>query len=233
NRAPSYRSSVLPDVLPATAASDAVTPHPGGGLSMKRSFMLVGLACCLAVCAAGAARAGAPQPDQREGDFAHVCQGGPNKAQPCIPATQSADCPKSECVVRALSRPIAATLTLIAHDSVTDWRQGSATNSALTVMLEVQDPDGNPQILAATYQDLSAPTNPPEAPINVVAIPMDETALQNLSSAVNGLVFAQPESTLGQQLQQLFNVTGTPLIVAPPDRPVALAHHTAAAFPPV
>ena len=28
------------------------------------------------------------EPDRRQGDFVHVCQGGPNKAQPCTVATQ-------------------------------------------------------------------------------------------------------------------------------------------------
>ena len=65
---------------------------------------------------------------------------------------------------------IKGTLTIIAHDSVTDWLNGGAANRALTVMLEVKAPDGSKQMLAATYQDLATPTNPPEAPSNVVAI---------------------------------------------------------------
>src|SRR5215470_10894325 len=151
---------------------------------MNRVRILVAVAACVLVGAAGAAYAGAPQPDQRQGDFVHVCQGGPNKQQPCTIATQDADCPKSECVVKALSKAVKGTLTLIAHDTVTDWRNGGATNSALTVMLEVKAPDGTRQLLAATYQDLAAPTNPPQAPSNVVVIAMDESALQTLSSAV-------------------------------------------------
>jgi hypothetical protein len=193
---------------------------------MKQSHILVALTGCLALSVGGAARAGAPQPDQRAGDFAHVCQGGAKKGQPCTVATEDVDCPKSQCVVQALSRPINGTLTIIAHDSVTDWLHGGAGNSALTVLLEVRAPDGSPQMLAATYQDLAAPTNPPAAPSNVVAIPMDEAALQTLSSAVSGLLFVQPESTLSQQLQQLFNVTGTPVLVAAADRRVASADHT-------
>src|SRR5215831_8435959 len=177
------------------------------------SYKLVILASCLALSSAGVARAGAPTPDRREGDFVHVCRGGSNQGQPCTVATQDTDCPKSECVVQTLSKSIKGTLTLIAHDSVTDWLNGGATNSALTVMLEVKAPDGSQQMLAATYQDLATPTDPPQAPINVVVGPIDESALQALSSAVNGLVFVQPESTLSTQLQTLFNVTGTPVIV--------------------
>src|SRR6185295_13279073 len=134
--------------------------------------------------------------------------------------------PKSECVVRTLSKAIKGTLTIIAHDTVTDWLNGGATNSALTVMLQVKAPDGSRQILAATYQDLAAPTNPPAAPSNVVAIPMDENAVKTLSSAVSGLTFVQPESTLGGQLQQLFGNTGTPVIVATGDKRVESADHT-------
>jgi len=193
---------------------------------MKQSHTLAALACCLVVGSAGAARAGAPQPDTRAGDFVHVCQGGPNKEQPCTVATQDTDCPKSECVVRTLSKAIKGTLTIIAHDTVTDWLNGGATNSALTVMLQVKAPDGSRQILAATYQDLAAPTNPPAAPSNVVAIPMDENAVKTLSSAVSGLTFVQPESTLGAQLQQLFGNTGTPVIVATGDKRVESADHT-------
>ena len=193
---------------------------------MKQSRILVALACCLSVGFAAAAWAGAPAPDQRQGGFAHVCRGGPNKAQACTVVTQDADCPKSECVVRTLSNAIKGTLTIIAHDSVTDWLNGGAPNSALTVMLEVKAPDGSKQILAATYQDLVAPTNPPEAPSNVVSIQMDESALQTLAGALNGLLFVQPESTLSQQLQTLFGSTGTPVVVAVEDKRAQSADHS-------
>lgn len=193
---------------------------------MKQSRILVALAWCIAVGSAGAARAGAPQPDQRQGDYEHVCKGGPNKAQACTVATQDADCPRSECVVKTLSNAIKGTLTIIAHDSVTDWLNGGAPNSALTVMLEVKAPDGSKQILAATYQDLGVPTNPPEAPGDVVAIQMDEFALQTVSGALNGLLFVRPESTISEQLQALFGSAGTPVIVGLEDRGAQAADHT-------
>lgn len=193
---------------------------------MKQSHILAVVACCLAVGSAGAARAGAPQPDTRAGDFVHVCAGGTNKTQPCTVATEATDCPKSQCVVKTLSKAIKGTLTLIAHDTVTDWLNGGGTNSALTVLLEVKGPDGTRQMLAATYQDLAAPTFPPEAPSNVIAIAVDEDALRILSQAVSGLVFVQPESTLSTQLQQLFGVTGIPVIVAANDGSAASADHT-------
>lgn len=193
---------------------------------MKQSHILAVVACCLAVGSARPARAGAPQPDTRAGDFVHVCQGGPNESQACTLATEATDCPKSQCVVKTLSKAIKGTLTLIAHDTVTDWLNGGGTSSALTVLLEVKAPDGSAQMLAATYQDLAAPANPPAAPGNVVAIPMDELALHNLSSAVNGLLFVQPESTLSQQLQQLFGVIGTPVISATNDGSARSADHT-------
>jgi len=192
---------------------------------MKQSRHLVIVAGCLAVGLAGVAGAGAPQPEQRQGDFKHVCQGGPNKTQPCTVATQDTDCPNSECVVKAVSNPINATLTLVAHDSVTDWRNGGATNQALTVMLEVKAPDRSKRVLAATYQDLASPTDPPEALGNVVSIAMDESALQTLSGALNGLLFVQPEATLAQQLQQLFSSTGTPVLVGV-DKKSQLSDHT-------
>lgn len=193
---------------------------------MRQSHMLVIVACCLAVGAGGAAHAGAPTPDRREGDFVHVCQGGPNKAQPCTVATQETDCPKSECMLLTMSKPIKGTLTIIAHDSVTDWKNGGATNRALTVMLEVKAPDGSRQTLAATYQDLATPSNTPAAPADVISILMDEAALQTLSSAASGLRFVQAESTLSQQLQQLFGESGTPVIIATHDKRVESADHT-------
>jgi hypothetical protein len=193
---------------------------------MKHVSILAGIACCLAIGSVRPARAGAPQPDTRAGDFVHVCQGGANKGLACTVATEATDCPKSECVVRTLSKPIKGRLTIIAHDTVTDWLNGGATNSALTVLLEVKAPDGSRHILAATYQDLVTPTNPPAAPSNVVSIAMDELALRNLAGAVSGLVFVQPESTLSQQLQQLFSVAGTPVIIATNDRRVDFADHT-------
>jgi hypothetical protein len=193
---------------------------------MKQSRIAVALTVCLTVGSAVAARAGAPQPDTRQGDFEHICKGGPNKGQACTVATEDADCPSSECVVETVSKTIKGTLTIIAHDSVTDWLNGGATNRALTLMLEVKAPDGSKQILAATYQDLASPTDPPSAPSNVVAIQMDELALKNVSGAVSGLLFAQPESTLAEQLQTLFNSTGTPAIVAVLDRNVQAADHS-------
>src|SRR3954466_14182037 len=105
---------------------------------MKHFSRIAIVACCLTVGSPRAARAGAPQPDTRAGDFVHVCQGGPNKTQPCTVATEAADCPKSQCVVKTLSKAFKGTLTLIAHDTVTDWLNGGATNSALTVLLEVK-----------------------------------------------------------------------------------------------
>lgn len=194
---------------------------------MKQSHVLVAFACCLAMGFTGAARAGAPPPDLRAGEFAHVCQGGPNKELPCTVPTQDTDCPGSACVLRTLSKAIAGTLTIIAHDSVTDWAHGGATNRALTVMLEVKAPGGGREMLAATYQDIANPTNPPEAPANVMSLSMDEAAVETLADAVTGLLFVQPESTLSQQLQTLFDVTGTPVIVAAGDRHVESAVHTA------
>jgi hypothetical protein len=43
---------------------------------MKQSDIRGALACCLRVGSAGAAQAGAPQPDQRPADVAHVCEDG-------------------------------------------------------------------------------------------------------------------------------------------------------------
>jgi hypothetical protein len=105
---------------------------------MKQSQMLVALAYGVALASAGAAYAGAPQPDQRQGDFVHVCQGGPRKALTCTVATENTDCPRSHCVVQTLSKPIPGTLTIIAHDTVTDWASSDTGNSALTVLLEVK-----------------------------------------------------------------------------------------------
>jgi hypothetical protein len=192
---------------------------------MKQSIVIV-LACCIAVSVTGAARAGAPQPDTRSGDFVHVCQGGANKGLACSVATQDTDCPGSACVARPLSSAVRGTLTIIAHDSVTDWLNGGATNRALTVMLEVKSPDGVKQMLAATYQDLANPTESPSAETNVISIQMDEDAVKTVALGLNGLLFVQPESTLAQQLQTLFGSTGTPVIVAV-DRKGQSADHTA------
>jgi hypothetical protein len=192
---------------------------------MKSSCRLAAFAVCLAVGAWGTARAGAPEPETREGGFALACKGGVNKTHPCTVATQAVDCPGSECVVVPVSKIIKGTLTLIAHDSVTDWANGGATNRALTVLLEVKAPDGSPQMLAATYQDLATPSNPPTAPGNVEAFDMDEAALTR-SDAVSGLLFVQPEATLRQQLQTLFGSTGTPVLVAVADRGIQFADHT-------
>lgn len=194
---------------------------------MKPFSIRILLTVALALAGAGAAHAGAPQPDTRQGDFLHVCAGGANRDQACTVATQDVDCPKSACVVRAVSKTIKGRLTIIAHDSVTDWATGAATNRAVTALLEVKAPDGSRQLLAATYQNIATPTEPPAAPSNVVAIGMDELALKTVAGAVNGLRFIQPEATLAQQLQTLFGSTGTPALVAANDRQVEVADHAA------
>jgi len=192
---------------------------------MTVSRILAALVCWLVAGFGGAALAGAPAPDTRQGDFVHVCKGGANNTLACTVATQDVDCPGGQCIVLALSNAIRGTLTIVAHDSVTDWANGGATNRALTLMLEVKSPDGVKQMLAATYQNLASPTDPPRAQGNVVVIPIDESALQNLAPAIDGLRFAQPEATLAHQLQTLFGSTGTPVIIAV-DRKAQSADHT-------
>ncbi len=178
----------------------------------------------IAIGTAGTAGAGAPQPDTRQGAFAHVCRSGPRKNLACTVPTEETDCPSSECVVKTLSGVVNGTLTLIAHDSVTDWGEGGDTNRALTVLLEVKAPGGPLHLLSATYQNLADPTLAPTAPSSVVAIEMDELALRNLGN-VSGLLFAQPESTLADELRTLFGFTGTPVLVGT-DKKVQATDHT-------
>jgi hypothetical protein len=192
---------------------------------MQRSRIIVALACGLAAGVAGPAGAGAPQPETRSGDFVHVCQGGAKKGLPCTVPNQAADCPGSACIAQPLTNAVRGTLTIIAHDSVTDWLRGGGNARALTVLLEVKGEDGSKQMLAATYQDLVEPTSPPSAPTNVISIAMDEEAAQGVALAPGGLVFVQPESILAQRLQALFGSTGTPVIVAT-DRRTQSADHT-------
>lgn len=193
---------------------------------MHHRFAFVALAVCLLAGGPRPALAGAPQPEQRAGDFAHICAGGPNRGLACTVDTEAIDCPRGSCVVQAVSKTIKGTLTLIAHDAVTDWATGTATHQALTVLLEVKAPNGTKQLLAATYQNITTPTLPPTAPTDVVAIDMDEAALQSLAAAVTGLAFAQPEAAFAEHLQTLFGTTGTPAIVAVLDRKVDSADHT-------
>jgi hypothetical protein len=191
---------------------------------MRPSRRFAALAMCLAIATAGTAGAGAPQPDTRQGDFAHVCRSGPRKNLACTVPTEETDCPSSECVVKTLSGVVNGTLTLIAHDSVTDWANGGDTNRALTVLLEVKAPGGVVHLLSATYQNLADPTLAPTAPSNVVGIEMDELALRNLAN-VSGLLFAQPESTLADELRTLFGFAGTPVLVGT-DKKVQATDHT-------
>ena len=94
---------------------------------MNTTITHIAAAAAFAVALAGPAGAGAPQPEQRQGDYVHVCAGGANKDQLCTVPSQDVDCPKSACVVQAVSKTIKGVLTLIAHDSVTDWSNGAAT----------------------------------------------------------------------------------------------------------
>ena len=193
---------------------------------MQHAQIFTAIALVVAMGAAGPAWAGAPTPDNREGDFKHVCKGGANKDAECTVATEAVDCPKSSCVLKTLSKSIKGTLTIIAHDDVRDWLNGVGGNQALTVMLEVKAPDGTKQTLAATYQDLTFPNNPPQALSNVVSIDLNETNVATLAAAVSGLVFAQPELVMAQRLQALFSATGTPAIVDVKDKKVQFADHS-------
>lgn len=192
--------------------------------TMQPSRLLAVLALAAALSPGGTARAGAPQPEQREQDFAHVCDRGANRGLACEVATEDVDCPRGSCEVQPIGPPARGVLTLIAHDTVTDWANGGAPNRALTVLLEVRAPGGT-HLLSATYQNLADPTLPPTAPGNIVAIDMDEAALANLAAAVNGLAFAQPDSTLAQALQEIFDSTGVPVITEANERQVQLADH--------
>jgi hypothetical protein len=78
---------------------------------MKSPRSLTTLAICIAAGLARLAYGGAPQPDRRQGDFAHLCTGGSSKGQPCTLATEEVDCPGSACVVEAVSPSIKGTLT--------------------------------------------------------------------------------------------------------------------------
>jgi hypothetical protein len=181
---------------------------------MKRSQFVTALVLTGALGLAGAAWAGAPQPDTRAGDFKHVCQGGANKGNTCTVATEATDCPKSSCVVvTTTKKTVKGKLTLIADDLVVDWATGVGSPRALTVLLEVKA-NGAKQLLAETYQNLTDPTQPPTAPPNVISIPIDESALKTLAGDLSGLMFVQPQATLANQLQTLFSTTGTPVIIA-------------------
>jgi hypothetical protein len=193
---------------------------------MNRSLALVTTLAFAAAMGSGTAWAGAPQPDERSADFAHVCKGGSNKNGACTVATEATDCPKSSCVATTLSKTIKGTLTLIADGNVRDWLNGTAGNQALTVILEVKAPDGSKQILAQTYQDLASPSSAPLAPSNVIAIDLSEDNVKNLAVDVNGLVFAQPETVIATQLQTLFSSTGAPVIVEAKDKTVRFADHS-------
>ena len=186
---------------------------------------LSALGLVLALGCARGALAGGPLPDSREDDFAHVCKGGAADGQSCSTLTPETDCPRGRCIPVALTKALRGTLTLIAHDAVTDWATGGAGNQALTLLLEVRSPDGVRQLLSATYQDLLSPQNPPTAPGSVVVLPMDEAALRDLAAATGGLLFVQPESRLAEQLQQVFGTTGAPALVLTDRRP-QLADHT-------
>lgn len=192
---------------------------------MKHVSLLALLTLCFAIAGPGEVRAGGPLPDNREDDFAHVCRGGTNAGDSCSIFAEETDCPRSQCIPAAVSKPIRGTLTLIAHDAVTDWATGGAGNQSLTLLVDVPGPDGKRQLLSATYQDLVSPRNPPTAPGTVVVLPMDEVALRDLSPAVNGLLFAQPESRLAAHLQALFGSTGVPALVFA-ERRALLADHT-------
>jgi len=189
---------------------------------MKPLFLAT-LGLVLAHGVAHVALAGGPLPDSREDDFAHVCKGGDAAGQSCSMLTPETDCPRGRCIPLALTKPIRGTVTLMAHDAVTDWATGAAGSQAFTLLLEVRSPDGVRQLLSATYQDLLAPQNPPTAPGNVVVLPMDEAALRDL--APGGLLFVQPESRLAEQLRQIFGTPGIPALVLTDRRP-RLADHT-------
>jgi hypothetical protein len=193
---------------------------------MKRPSLLTLFTVCLTIAAgAVAAHAGGPLPDTREDDFAHVCKGGANAGDSCSIPTEETDCPRSRCVVDATTKAIHGTVTVIAHDAVTDWSTGRADAQALTLLLEVRSPDGTKQLLAATYQDLVAPQNPPSAPGNTIVLPMDEVALRDVTPLLSGLLFLQPEAQLAEQLRTIFGTTGTPALILTDKKP-QLADHT-------
>jgi len=180
---------------------------------MKRFRTMSPVVLAALAAFAGTAQAGAPTPDVRGGAYRYVCKGGANKGSLCTVATEAADCPRSACVLAAVSKKIRGTLTIVVDDLVRDWKQGTGGPRALTLLLELKAPDGTKHLLAETYQDLVDPTQPPTLPTNVVSIPVDEAELKTLAASLNGLLLVQAEANMADRLRALFNTTGTPVLV--------------------
>jgi hypothetical protein len=199
----------------------------------QTSFVVLALVSSLAF--GGPAQAGAPSPEDREFDLAHVCKGGPNADAAC---TDASECPGSTCVINFASKSITAKLTILVDDDVSNFNDDETGLEdvpnvvAATVLLEVKK-DGK-RVLAQTYQNLDQ-GNPGDLATliaNLQAGPFlgdtetrdNRTTETNLNAAagdasiLQDFLFQAGDSELADALRALFGLTGTPIIAETPEK---------------
>ena len=191
---------------------------------MSYRYLVTALALAALLLPAGTAWTAAPEHEDREAAFAHVCTGGPNKGQSCTPPAegQKNPCPKSQCEIDYITKPngealtITGTLTIIVNENVIDWNnpRSPLDITLTTVLLEVKK-GGQSHLLTQTYQNCCKIPNGDEtmpgwfelaAESNLGIISLHDKDL-------NGFISQQPESTLAQGLRDLFQRTGIPIIM--------------------
>lgn len=192
---------------------------------MNRSTSSI-LASFLALAAA-TAHAGAPAPETRVPGFALACKGGANKGVACV---ADGECPRSTCVISALSGPgavLAGTILLTVDDDVSTWNNDHDVFliKALTVVIDVKRAGVN-HILSQTFQNVYANPDVGFFILNLVTPPfladsqagVSETTLatsNSIGSMLSELLFQAPESELAAALRAIGpQGAGTPYVAS-------------------
>lgn len=196
---------------------------------MNSRGVFLGICLIAAVAAPRSLWAGAASilPGEREEMLPHICKNGPDDGDPCTVQFINGqivtnDCPQGQCVIEFLSGPgtlFDATVTVIADDITPPQ---PPQNTRVTLIAEVKK-GGKIHILTDTVQ------------VSIQAIAFGHPAGEGIGiflppAPTEGwlttlFLFESPTSTIAQELRDLFEVTGTPVVVDVKPSPILQTPH--------
>jgi hypothetical protein len=195
---------------------------------MNVRAVFFGLSLITAVAAPRSIWAGAASilPGERGVMLPHICNGGPDHGDLCtvqfVGHVVTNDCPQGQCVIEFLSGPgttFNATVTVIADDIPSP---PPPQNTRVTLIAEVKK-GGKTHILTETVQvsiQAIAFGHPVGEGFGIFSPPAPtEGYLTSL------FLLESPISTLAQELRDLFEVTGTPVVVDVKPSPILQTPH--------
>jgi hypothetical protein len=166
-------------------------------------------------------------PGEREVMLPHICNGGPDLGDPCTVQFMNGhvvtnDCPQGQCVIEFLSGPgtlFDATVTVIADDITPPQ---PPLNTRATLIAEVKKNGKTHLITEVTSVSIGAIAfgHPVGEGFGIFSPP---APTEGYLTAL--FLFESPTSTIAQELRDLFEVTGTPVVVDVKPSPILQTPH--------